>query len=67
MQIFEFELVDQPVVTAPGATVAPSPASARAMGREPLPEHDELLHGLSSFAVPCFVRVSAVASLAALH
>ena len=67
MQIFEFELVDQPVVTAPSAAIAPIPASALAVGREHRQEHEELLHGLCSFAVPCFVRISAVASLAALH
>lgn len=67
MQIFEFELIEQPVVTAPGAAVAPIPASVRAVGREHRREQDELLQGLCNFAVPCFVRVSAGASLAALH
>ena len=65
MQIFEFELVDQPEVTAPSA--APIPASARAVGREHRLEQDGLLHGLCSFTVPCFVRVSEIASPAILH
>lgn len=67
MQIFEFELVDQPVVTAPSAAITPSPAAARAVGREPM-EQDQLAFVRPlSLAVPRFVRVSDAASPATLY
>jgi hypothetical protein len=68
MQIFEFELIDQPAVTTPGAATAPIPASARAIGREPLLEYNELVLARPlSLSIPLHRFASVSASPAILH